>query len=95
MAQVRPFSFAKSNGYGHGSQNSKCTFGRGHQTNIVDSPRKGGRDNVLNNMKPIKSRRTCCTSNFKTVNHFRANPAPPRTKALMSAMKLKEQQEYR
>jgi hypothetical protein len=63
----------------------------------ANSEKVSNNKEVLNNTKPIKSKKYCASghANIKTMNYFKANPAPPRTKALMAAMKLKEQQEYR
>jgi hypothetical protein len=94
MAQVKPFSFAKEKvtSYFH---NKPVSNPERAQSQSASPPNNTGNKEILNNSRPVKSRRGCNThtNNFK--NQFKANPAPPRTRALMSAMRLKEQQEYR
>ncbi|OXA59477.1 hypothetical protein Fcan01_05182 [Folsomia candida] len=95
MAQVKPFNFANkpssSKSFPHASSDNKPL------TNYERAAMTQSHKEVLNNAKPLKSSRRCSshTNNFRMVNHFKANPAPPRTRALLSAMRLKEQQEYR
>jgi len=84
LAQVKPFSFTRD---------SKSSNPQGHKYSNLE--RGTTSKEMLNNTKPIKSRRNFGTGGLKTVNYFKANPAPPRTKALMAALRLKEQQEYR
>jgi len=64
------------------------------------------KNKILNNQKLIRGRnrnhshyhtnvRTNTNKLTCSANFFKASPAPPRTKALLAAMRLKEQQEYR
>ncbi|CAL8093827.1 unnamed protein product [Orchesella dallaii] len=86
LAQMKPFSFYKDP-----NKSSYSRSGKGERTG-----------ESLNNTKPLKKRRNDTLGNIKTNNNrlhsaslFRAKPAPPRTKALLAAIKQKEQQEYR
>lgn len=79
MAQVKPFSFTLRENHTH---NPKV---------------KEALTLALNNTKPINiGKSKSHHKNLKThVNHFKAHPVPPRTRALLSDLKPKEQQEYR
>lgn len=86
MSQVKPFSFCKDSG--------KQQLQRGRGSRSAES---------LNNTKPLKKKRNDTLGNIKTNNNrlncaavlFRAKPAPPRTRALLAAIRQKEQQDYR
>lgn len=104
MAQVKPFTFGNKPAvsYPHPQHKSltnpeRALIQSSHP--VSASTRQKEKDGqLLNNAKPTKSSRRCAshhTNNIRMVNHFKASPAPPRTKALLSAMRLKEQQEYR
>ena len=80
---MKPFSFP------HDSKNKPTAT---HGSMVMRS------SEVLNNARPTKKKKQCLNSEFKNkFDHhtFRAHPAPPRSRALLSAIKLKEQQEYR
>jgi len=91
LAQVKPFSFSsKQAGSSHGLKTP--------QTEVPNSAL------ALNNSKGMKSKKFSLkhTHNFRVHKNtlldgggFKAKPAPPRSRALMAALRLKEQQEYR
>lgn len=86
MAQVKPFSFSKPSG-------KYC--GTVSKAGIPLSEPSG----LLNNSKTLKSRKQRNSlkvqKNVLENQMFKASPAPPRRRALMAALRLKEQQDYR
>lgn len=94
ISQMKPFSFCKDSN---------------NRTNLSNHPNHGKIANrsaieSLNNTKPLKKKRNDALGNIKTNNNrlnytsttlFKAKPAPPRTKALLAAIRQKEQQDYR
>ncbi|CAG7716244.1 unnamed protein product [Allacma fusca] len=83
LSQVKPFSFVNApKGKSAGAHGEVCERA----------------EELLNNARPTKKRnnfRGGVKTNRFDHHGFRANPAPPRTRALLAAIKLKEQQEYR
>ncbi len=91
ISQMKPFSFCKDSN----SRTNSSNHGKIMNRSAIES---------LNNTKPLKKKRNDALGNIKTNNNrlnytsttlFKAKPAPPRTKALLAAIRQKEQQDYR
>ena len=95
----------KSFGHGFGSKMNKDFFSsnRNHELYLL-TQKENLEELGLNNTKPSKhqqkqSLRQCLRAHHHDKKYeppsFKAKPAPPRTRALMAAVRLREQQEYR